>query len=142
MISEWLRGKVLSWGAMRQRNFLKAAATVLLQGRRQSPNVARTALLAILAIVCGFPSAARSPLFRALVVSTRAADHAAMIAAATPHLREMAARGGFAVDFTQDVGQIDDLSRYDVLVQLHIAPFEIPAVQHAAFERFIAKGKG
>jgi uncharacterized protein len=101
-------------------------------------------LLTLLALAWRLPCAAQEPAFRVLVISTRAADHAAMIAAATPAVREMAVRNGFAVEFTQDVTQLDDavLSRYDVLLQLHIAPFEIPAAQHAAFERFVVRGNG
>jgi uncharacterized protein len=104
----------------------------------------KKALLALLTLGCGLPAVAEEPAFRVLVISTRAADHAAMIEAAGPALTEMAARNGFGIDFTRDVTRIDDtfLSRYQVLVQLHIAPFEIPMARHAAIERFVEEGKG
>ncbi len=104
----------------------------------------KTVLLILMVLARGLPADCQEPAFKVLVISTHAADHSAMIAAAKPALTELAARNGFAIDFTQDMSQIDDafLARYQVLVQLHTAPFEMPLTLREPFQRFIEQGKG
>jgi uncharacterized protein len=89
-------------------------------------------------------SGAGAPAFSAIVVATRAEDHAAMIAAARPFLERLGAQYNFAITFTQDVSQLNDrvLAGHQVLVQLQLAPFEVPPAQQGAFQRFIERGGG
>ena len=105
----------------------------------------RGALLVTFALLCSSTrSGARVPGFKAIVVATRAEDHAAMIAAARPFLERLGAEYNFATMFTQDVSQINDavLARYQVIVQLQLAPFEVPPAQQGAFQRLIERGGG
>ncbi len=102
-------------------------------------------LVVTLAFLCGSTfSGARAASFSAIVVATRAEDHAAMIAAARPFLEQLGAQYGFAITFTQDASQIKDtvLAGQKVLVQLQLAPFEMPPAQQGAFRRFIERGGG
>ncbi len=84
------------------------------------------------------------PRFRVLVVASTAKDHLKMIAAAQPFFYKLARDNNFAVDFTDDPGIINDinLSRYQVFVMLHLAPFDMTPSEQEALQRFIEKGKG
>ncbi len=105
-------------------------------------NMAR--LVVMLGVLCGASPSAQESAFKALVVANRAEDHAAMIAAARPFLEQLGAQYGFAITFTQDASQINDtvLAEYKVLVQLQLAPFEVPQAQRGDFQRFIERGGG
>jgi uncharacterized protein len=108
------------------------------------PVCARTWLVVIFGALCGVSSLAQAPPFKALVVANRAEDHAAMIAAARPFLDQLGTQYNFATTFTQDASQINDavLAGYQVLVQLQLAPFEVPPAQQGAFQRFVERGGG
>ena len=102
-------------------------------------------LAMVLALICcSASSSAQAPAFNAVVVATRAEDHSAMIAAAKPFLAELGARYNFAVDFAQDISEVNDavLARCQILVQLQLAPFEVPPAQQGAFRRFVEQGGG
>jgi type 1 glutamine amidotransferase len=102
-------------------------------------------LVMALALLCsGVSSSAQEPAFRVIAAATRAEDHAAMIAAARPFLTQLGTQHNFAIDFTQDVSRLDDatLAGYGVLLQLQLAPFEVPPAQRDAFQRFIERGGG
>lgn len=85
-----------------------------------------------------------SPLFRVLVVVSKADDHAAIITAAKPFFEQLAAEHGFAVDFTYDVARINaaNLQHYQVFIMFQLAPFEMNSDQQAAAQAFIEEGKG
>lgn len=82
--------------------------------------------------------------FHVLVVASRVADHAKMIAAARPYLAQIAFRYHFSLDFTDDTSLINDsnLSRYQVFVMLQLAPFDMSYGQQAALQKFAEEGKG
>ncbi len=95
---------------------------------------------------CGCAPRARpqEPKFRVLLVASSDPDHAAMIAQAEPFLQALAAEHHFALDFTRDAGQINEanLARYQVFIQLQLAPFNMSASQQQALQRFIEAGHG
>jgi hypothetical protein len=90
----------------------------------------------------GLPASAAP--FRVLVVASRVADHAKMIAAAQPYLAQIASRYHFALDFTDDTSLINDsnLTRYQVFVMLQLAPFDMSYGQQEALQKFAEEGKG
>lgn len=94
-----------------------------------------------LAAQTAFP---QKPKFRVLVVASDAKDHVKMITAARPFFYKLASENQFAVDFTDDSSIINDvnLSRYQVFVMLHLAPFDMRTEEQAALQRFIEQGKG
>ena len=82
--------------------------------------------------------------FRVLVVAANDRYHGAMSDAAEPLLESLGAESGFAVDFTHDATVLRDeeLARHAVLVQLHLAPFDMTRDQQGALQRFILRGGG
>jgi len=82
--------------------------------------------------------------FRVLVVAANDPYHGAMSDAAKPVLESLGAESGFAVDFTHDATVLndEDLARHAVVVQLHLAPFDMTKDQQAALQRFIVRGRG
>jgi|GEM_PF-7088489 len=93
--------------------------------------------------VSAAPNAVRAP-FKVLMMAAVAPDHLPMSAAARVALAQMGPANGFTVDFSTDTSLINDtdLARYQVLLQMHLAPFEISLKQRAAFDNFIKQGKG
>src|SRR5438034_11769647 len=85
----------------------------------------------------------KRPLFRSLVVASKAKDHLPMVASAEPFFAQMAAENQFAVDFTDDAGTInaENLQRYQVFVMLHLAPFDMTSAQQEALQEFIESVK-
>src|SRR5271169_949465 len=81
-------------------------------------------------------------LFRALVLGSNDPYHSPMVNEAQPLFEAIAAEGGFAVDFTRDAGALNDsnLSRYQVVVQLHFAPFDLTNEEQDSLQRFIELG--
>jgi hypothetical protein len=69
---------------------------------------------------------------------------AAMIAKAEPLLAKIAAKGHFVLDFTRDASLINkaNLERYQVFVQLHLAPFDMSVSQQQTLQEFIEAGHG
>ena len=88
---------------------------------------------------CSVVSHLQEPAFRVLVVASGDPDHAPMSAAAEPFLAHLAAENHFALDFTRDVSRISEanLARYQVFVQLHLAPFNMSGAQQQALQKFI-----
>jgi type 1 glutamine amidotransferase len=64
--------------------------------------------------------------------------------AAKPFLQKIAKENNFIIDISDDSSLINDknLSRYDVFIPLHLAPFDISYSQQDALQRFIEGGKG
>jgi type 1 glutamine amidotransferase len=86
----------------------------------------------------------RPPAFMAIVILSRASDHAKMMTSAGPFLQEIAHDNNFKVDITDDTSLLNDvnLAKYQVLIQLQQAPFDMSAEQQAAVQKFIVQGKG
>jgi type 1 glutamine amidotransferase len=82
--------------------------------------------------------------FKVLVLASKDPDHAKMIARAEPLLESLGRENGFSVDVSKDTRVLTDsnLTRYQVLVQLQQAPFELSYAQQAAFQRFVERGSG
>src|SRR5262245_54768392 len=87
---------------------------------------------------------ARPPDFRVLVLASSDPNHTPMIEKAPPLFDALAAENGFAVDFTKDPSVLDDarLAPYAVVVQLHLAPFDLSPVQQDALQRYVVRGGG
>ena len=87
---------------------------------------------------------ARPPEFRVLVLASTDPNHTPMIERAPPLFDALAAENGFAVDFTKDPSVLDDarLAPYAVVVQLHLAPFDLSPVQQDALQRYVVRGGG
>lgn len=100
--------------------------------------------LAILAPMCAVAHMDRKPLFRVLVVASKAKDHLKMIQSAKPFFERLATQNHLTIDFTDDATTINDenLSRYQVFVMLHLAPFDMTYPQQAAMQKFVEEGKG
>jgi type 1 glutamine amidotransferase len=66
-----------------------------------------------------------------------------MIARAEPFLERVAARNHFGLDFTRDASRINEanLARYQVFIQLHLAPFNM-SQQQKTLQKFIEEGHG
>jgi uncharacterized protein len=101
-------------------------------------------VLALAVAGCWVDARMTEPAFRVLVVASSDPDHDAMIVEAKPFLEGIAADNGFALDFTRDANEIEaaNLARYQVFVQLHLAPFNMSRPQQAALQRFVEQGHG
>jgi hypothetical protein len=84
------------------------------------------------------------PAFRVLVLASADPDHTPMIEKAPPLFESLARANGFAADFTRDATALTDqnLARYAVVVQLHMAPFDLTSAQQDALQRFVVGGGG
>ncbi len=87
---------------------------------------------------------AQKPSFKVLVVASADPDHDPMIREAKGFLEKMGAENNFEVYYTRDASLINDenLSQYQVFVQMHLAPFDMTPSQQAALQHFISRGKG
>jgi type 1 glutamine amidotransferase len=85
-----------------------------------------------------------SPSFRVLAVASLAKDHVKMIDSARPFLERLAAENNFEIDITKDSSVINDdnLSKYQVFIMLHLAPFDMSYQQQDALQKFIERGNG
>jgi uncharacterized protein len=85
-----------------------------------------------------------APEFRVLVVASSDPNHSPMAARSKPLFASIARENGFAADFTRDPAALtdDNLARYDVVVQLHLAPFDLSNEQQDALQRFILRRGG
>jgi len=86
----------------------------------------------------------QSPDIRVLVVASSDPDHDPMIVKAKPFFEKLAADHHFRIDFTRDSSQINEhnLINYEVLIALHLAPFDLTPQQQMATQNFIERGKG
>jgi len=115
-------------------------------GRRDSEappgSDADTSADATAAIDGGSADAAAS--FRVFMIASTAATHMPMSNASVPVLQELGAANHFTVDSTTDTSLMNDanLSKYQVFLQMQLGSFEMPPAAQAAFEKFIADGKG
>ncbi len=108
--------------------------------------IVRTGLImiALLTALAWLQPAEMKPAFNVLVVASRAKDHLVMIESAKPFFEKMAKENNFSLDFTDDTSKINDanLSKYQVFIMLHLAPFDMSYSQQAAMQKFIEQGNG
>src|SRR5882672_933552 len=103
-------------------------------------------LIAIFAIgsAATLVSMKRRDNFNVLVILSKAKDHVKMMTCARPFLEAMAAKNNFEVFITDDTSLINDdnLKRYQVFVQLQLAPFDMSNGQQDALQKFAESGHG
>jgi type 1 glutamine amidotransferase len=101
-------------------------------------------LLSILSLAFAPGAVTQKPAFRVLVVASPDPDHGPMIIKSQAVLEKIASENNFKVDFTRDATHINDenLINYQVLIQLHLAPFEMTPKEQIALQHFISRGKG
>jgi type 1 glutamine amidotransferase len=89
-------------------------------------------------------ASAQKPGFKVLVVASADPDHDPMIKKAEAFLQKIGTENNFEIFYTRDATLINDenLSHYQVFVQMHLAPFDMTPQQQAALQRFISQGKG
>lgn len=81
---------------------------------------------------------------KVLVVGSIDRYHYPMVKASRPLFQKLAAENNLDIDLTCDLSALteDNLAKYQVLIQLHQAPFELTTQQQYAIQQFISKGKG
>lgn len=101
-------------------------------------------ILCNLLLLSHFVMAAEPQRIKVLVVASADPDHDAMINASKPFFEKLAADQQFDLDFTRDSKLVNEgnLAKYQVFIQLHLAPFDMTQEQQFALQQFISKGKG
>ena len=81
---------------------------------------------------------------RVIVLGAKDKYHSPMVGKAGAMFDDIAATNNFDVHFTTDTSEINALSlaKYQVFVQLHLAPFDLSPAQQFAIQQFIQQGKG
>ncbi|HVU59102.1 MAG TPA: ThuA domain-containing protein [Puia sp.] len=81
---------------------------------------------------------------KVLVVGSIDRYHYPMVKASGPLFQKLAAEYNLDIDVTCDLSALteDNLAKYQVLIQLHQAPFELTDQQQYAIQQFITKGHG
>lgn len=99
--------------------------------------------LACLFAASALPAFPQAP-FKVFMIASKAADHLATSTAAKAAVEKLGTDNGFTVDYTLDTARISDavLDGYQVFFQQHLAPFEFSTPRRAAFEKFVASGRG
>jgi len=110
-------------------------------------NPSKRALLlsaGVAAVLLFMSSWNKRPTFKALVVLSKAKDHVRWKEASVPFLEKMATENNFEVTITDDTSLInkENLARYKVFVQFHLASFDMSYSQQAALQDFIEAGNG
>lgn len=87
---------------------------------------------------------AQNQKLKVLVVASSDHDHSPMITAAKQFFEGLASANHFEVDFTRDAKMIteNNLSNYQVFIQLHLAPFDMTQQQQFAVQQYISRGRG
>ena len=112
--------------------------------KHKLPAALKLILLQILLLTFSARSEAQNPSFKVLVVASADPDHDPMIKKSKPFLEKIASDNNFEIDFTRDASVINEenLSNYKVLVQLHLAPFDMNQKEQQAMQHFISRGRG
>ncbi len=78
------------------------------------------------------------------MIASTAPEHTPMSNAAVPVIQALGVANGFTVDSTSDTSLMTDenLSQYQVFVQMQLGSFEMPPTAQAALQKFIEQGKG
>ncbi len=82
--------------------------------------------------------------FKVFMIASTAPEHTPMSNAAVPVIQALGVANGFTVDSTSDTSLMTDenLSHYQVFVQMQLGSFEMPPTAQAALQKFIEQGKG
>jgi type 1 glutamine amidotransferase len=90
------------------------------------------------------PAHSQQPSFRVLVVASADPDHDPMIKKSEQFFNKLGSENNFDVTFTRDATTINDenLAKYKVFIQLHLAPFDMTRSQQEALQHFISRGGG
>lgn len=101
-------------------------------------------LLQILFLLFSLGCHAQKAQFKVLVVASADPDHDPMIKKSRAFFEKLASENNFKADFTRDASTINDenLLQYKVLVQLHLAPFDMTPKEQQAMQHFISRGGG
>lgn len=99
------------------------------------------------ALLCSSPLSscwAQADVLRVLIVASSDPDHDPMIAKAKPFFEKLASDNYFNVTFTRDSSQLNEanLTKFQVVIALHLAPFDLASQQQMAVQHFIERGKG
>jgi type 1 glutamine amidotransferase len=99
-------------------------------------------LTTLLACICIYGHTQKK--LNVIVVGSTDKYHAGSVAKGREFFAQLAAKYHFNLRFTQDTALInnDTLAKYQVFVQLHLAPFDMSARQQQAVQKFIEDGKG
>ncbi|HWB27983.1 MAG TPA: ThuA domain-containing protein [Chitinophagaceae bacterium] len=102
------------------------------------------AILISAALSCAILHAGAQKRLNVIVVGSTDKYHAGSVAKGRQFFAQLAAGNNFNLCFTQDTAMINDdtLAKYQVFVQLHLAPFDMSTKQQAAVQKFIEQGKG
>ena len=78
------------------------------------------------------------------MIASTAPEHTPMSNAAVPVIQALGMANGFTVDSTSDTSLMTDenLSHYQVFLQMQLGSFEMPPAAQAALQKFIEQGKG
>jgi uncharacterized protein len=87
-------------------------------------------------------ASAQAP-FKVFMIASKASDHIAMSTRAKDAIAKLGETDGYTVDYTLDTSLINEtnLAKYDVFLQMHLAPFEISVGKRPVFEKWITSGK-
>jgi type 1 glutamine amidotransferase len=112
--------------------------------KKNQPVVFKLLVISCLFLTFTSNTGAQKLPFRVLVVASPDPDHGAMIISSQAMLEKIGSENGFTVDFTRDASLITDenLLNYKVVVQLHLAYFEMTQKEQSALQHFISQGKG
>lgn len=81
---------------------------------------------------------------RVFVIGAVDQYHSPMVQCARSMFQAIADNNNLDLHFTTDTAEITlaTLTRYDVFIQLHVAPYDLSASQQFAIQQFISRGKG
>ena len=81
---------------------------------------------------------------RVFVIGATDKYHSPMVIRAEAMLKKLTQENNFEIHFTRDTSEINafNLSRYQVLIQLSVAPIDLSASQQYVIQQFISRGKG
>jgi uncharacterized protein len=100
--------------------------------------------LATLSLLLGFALCQASAPFKVFMIASPNSDHMVSSLRAKDAMIEMGKANNFTVDFTLDTSIINDatLAKYQVFLQMHLAPFEFSLSAQKALEKFVGQKKG
>lgn len=108
--------------------------------------IASIKLAAGILALAAFPAFAQEDTnrFHALVLAERGDQHEAFVVAALEWLKDTAARDHFAMDVFENPNQFTKgfLAKYQVIIQLNYPPYRWSDEAKAAFQDYIAQGRG
>lgn len=81
---------------------------------------------------------------KVLVIAANDQYHGEMVDRSPAMFKKIADDNNYQIDFSKDTSalSIANLARYDVLIQLHLSPFNLSRKHQFAIQQFISKGKG